>query len=167
MVDVTVIATAAITAAAALGGATLQTWVSRQSLKAEDRRADIDRAIQRRHERQETYEKILDSLTDWSWSAVSPSADYDVVEDFSKPFNLAAMRIRLYGSPATIAAVDAIQTGFALLNDAGDDSAVHVATTAIWDGIDRLVIAAREDVGPRESDGLRDVSFRPGAGVPA
>lgn len=167
MVDVTVIATSAITAAAVLSGAALQTWASGRSLKAEDRRAEIDRAILRRHERQLTYEKILDAITDWSWSSLSPAADYDVVEDFSKPFNLAAMRIRLYGSPATIAAVDDIQSGFALLNDAQDDPALHAAHTAIWKGIDRLVIAAREDVGPLKSDALRKVTFRPGAGVPA
>ena len=145
----------------------LQTWTSGRSVKAEDRRAEIDRVVLRRHERQETYESILDALGNWAWSSAAPTSGYDVVEEFSKPFNLAAIRIRLYGSPATIAAIDDIQVGFALLNRAHDDAAVEAASTAVCQGVDRFVIAAREDVGPRDEDALEDVPFRQGGGPPA
>ncbi|WP_426566802.1 hypothetical protein ACPPVT_09825 [Angustibacter sp. McL0619] len=164
MVDATVIWAAAITGIVGLSGAALEAITSRRSLRAENRRAEIDRAVLRRRERQATYEAVLDAVSNWAWDSTTAASDYDVVERFSKPFNLAAIRIRLYGSDATIAATDDIQRGFAMLNRAEDSAAATAASSAIWQGVDRFVDAAREDVGPRADDELRKVDFQRGAG---
>jgi hypothetical protein len=121
--------------------------------------------ISRRDERQETYQIVLDLLSDWGWR--QGTNDYDVVRDFSIPFVRAANRVRVYGSPGTIAAMDAIQDGLALSNRAQTENALDAASLAIRSGQDHFVIAARTDVGPRDEDGLVAVTFRAGAGPPA
>jgi hypothetical protein len=92
---------------------------------------------------------------------------YDVVREFTIPFVRAANRVRVYGSPASIAAMDEIQEGFAMLNRAKGEADREAAEKAIRIGHDHFVMAAREDVGPRKEDHLKDVSFRKGGGPPA
>jgi hypothetical protein len=105
-------------------------------------------------------------LSEFGWRA-SGDRKYDVVRDFNVPFLRAANRVRIYGSPASIAAVDEIQEAFAMSNRAKSDAEREAADRAMRTAQDHLVIAAREDVGPRPEDGLKDVPFHPGAGPPA
>jgi hypothetical protein len=78
-----------------------------------------------------------------------------------------ANQLRVYGSPASIAAMDELQEAFSKLNRAESDSERAAADEAIRKGHDAFVIAARADVGPRDEDGLENVPFRPGAGPSA
>jgi hypothetical protein len=77
------------------------------------------------------------------------------------------MALRVYGSPASIAAMDEIQEGFAMSNKAKGDSEREAAAKAISLGQEHFVIAARADVGPRPEDKLADVPFHQGAGPSA
>jgi hypothetical protein len=134
--------------------------------KAETRRQHSERRAKRRGERQETYQTAIDLLTElgWRWG---DDPEYEVVRDFNLPFLRAANRVRVYGSPASIAAVDEIQEGLARWNRAERDSEREAANQAIRTGHDHLVMAARADVGPRTKDGLADVPYRQGAGPSA
>jgi hypothetical protein len=88
-----------------------------------------------------------------------------VVNEFTIPFVRSANRVRVHGSPASVAAIDEVQKGFAMSNVAKNDREREAAEEAISTGLDHLVIAARKDVGPNlKDDELDDVSFRPGAG---
>jgi hypothetical protein len=124
-------------------------------------------AWQRRNERRENYQTVINLLTDFEWRSGDHKYDEQVVELFTLPFVRAANRVRVYGSPACIAALDEIQGGFGKLNRAKGESERVAATRQIHAGLDHLVINAREDVGPRKEDKLREVHFEPGAGPSA
>jgi len=129
----------------------------------ETRRRKWEYRMKRRDERQDTYQKVLDLLSDWSWRA-DGDGSFDVVRDFSMPFVRVANRVRVYGSPACVAALDEIQRAFARLNRAKNESEQEAAQSAIFAGLDRFVTAARADVGPKRDDNLEDVPYRQGAG---
>lgn len=154
MTDVTTIAVAAISAGAALGGAWLQAHASTR-VNTETRR----------NERKQTYTTAIDLLTDYGWrTQYEPSYSANIVQEFTIPFIHAANRIRLYGSPASIAATDALQEAFASLNKAHTDQELKEAEARIAHAHDMFVNAARADVGPRRQDRLASETFRPGAG---
>ena len=119
--------------------------------------------IKRRDERKAAYIQAINLVTDWQWRRASndPNAD----RDFTIPFVRSATAVRIYGSPASINAVDRIQSGLKQLNNAQDRRPLDAAYTEINAGLDELVDVARSDVGPRlDKDNLPDVSFRRGAG---
>jgi hypothetical protein len=118
--------------------------------------------LRRRDSRLETYQKAIDLLTDFGWR--SNDKDYDVVHEFSIPFVRAANRVRVHGSPASVAAMDEVQRALDKMNHAKTESEQNAAETAFDVGLDDLVIAARDDVGPKKEDGLPVVPFMPGAG---
>jgi hypothetical protein len=157
MADVTAIAAAAISGGAALAGAWLQAHVSARTS-----------AETRRNERKQTYATAIDLLTDFGWrSEDEPEYSANIVREFTIPFVHAANRVRLYGSPASIAAMDELQGAFAYLNAARTDEELRDAQARVAEAHNRFVDAARADVGPRREDGLASSSFRPGAGPPA
>lgn len=160
MFDGTVVAATAITAGVGVAAALLQARTSWRQMDAERARHTADAAAQRRDERKEAYVTIMDLLTDLSWS--SDSKKYDVIESFNKPFLHAANRVRLYGSPAATAAIYQLQQAFAAQNR-GDEGAEDLFNK----GVQNFTTAARDDVGPRPEDGLKDVAFPPGLGPPA
>ena len=118
--------------------------------------------LRRRDERLETYQKAIDLLTDFEWRY--GDKDYDVKRDFNVPFVRAANRVRVHGSPATVAAMDEIQSGFGRLNDSKTERDRNASLNAIQTGLDHLVDTARDDVGPKPEDGLPDVPYHKGAG---
>jgi len=118
--------------------------------------------LRRRDSRLETYQKAIDLLTDFGWR--SNDKDYDVVHEFSIPFVRAANRVRVHGSPASVAAMDEVQLALDKMNHAKTESEKEAADIAFNAGLDDLVIAARDDVGPEKVDGLPVVQFIPGAG---
>ena len=164
MADVTVIATAAISGAVGVVAALVGAFATAHVANVETRRKSTEYQLKRRSERQETYQTALDLLGDWGWRSDGSDPSYDVVRDFTIPFVRTANRIRVYGSPASIAATDEIQEGFAMLNRAEGASELEAAYKAINIGYDHFVIAARADVGPRKDDDLKDVPFHQGAG---
>lgn len=164
MADLTVIATAAISGGVGFGAAWLQAGAGRHAVDAERARQHETDAAARRRERQKAYQRMLDVLMDWSWNAGYAGRDYDVVEQFNKPFLAAANRVRMYGSPRSVAAVDAIQEAIAQLNHAEGDAAETAARETLLSSFDGLFDAARADVGPRPEDGLEPVTFQRGAG---
>jgi len=119
--------------------------------------------LRRRDSRLETYQKAIDLLTDFGWRR-SNDKDYDVVHEFSIPFVRAANRVRVHGSPASVAAMDEVQLALDKMNHAKTESEKKAADIAFNAGLDDLVIAARDDVGPEKVDGLPVVQFIPGAG---
>jgi hypothetical protein len=121
--------------------------------------------LRRRDSRLETYQKAIDLLTDFGWR--SGDKDYDVVHEFSIPFVRAANRVRVHGSPASVAAMDEVQLALAQMNRAKTGSEQEAANTAFKTGLDHLVEAARDDVGPKKEDGLAPAKFIPGAGPSA
>jgi hypothetical protein len=139
---------------------------SLQSADAETRRQRWAHFQTRRAERKDNYQTAIDLLTDWGWR-YGHDKTFDLVRDFTIPFVRAANRVRVYGSPASVAAMDEIQNGFHQLNHAHTQSEQEAAYAAIRTGHDHLVNAARADVGPRAEDELADVPFRPGAGPSA
>jgi hypothetical protein len=160
--DVTVIATAAISGGVGLTAALMQMLTNIRQTDAERDRHTADAKAQRRGERQAAYISIMDLLADFGWDSAFPTEGYNVVEAFNKPFLHAANRVRLYGSPAAIAAIDRIQEGLAAMNR------TDAAAGALFDeGANAFTIAAREDVGPRQEDGLKDVNFQQGTGPAA
>jgi hypothetical protein len=163
MANVTAIATAGITGSVAVLAALVGAFATVHVANVETNRRSWEYVMKRRGERQETYQKAIDLLTDFGWRA-GGDPGYDVVRDFTVPFVRAANRVRVYGSPASIAAMDEIQEGFARLNNAKNDSERAAAHEAIGIGHDHFVNAARADVGPRTDDDLKDVPFRQGAG---
>jgi hypothetical protein len=132
----------------------------------ETSRKQLEYQMKRRSERQETYQTVIDLLSDFGWRA-GADRKFDVIRDFNMPFLHAANRVRVYGSPGTISAIDEIQLAFQMTNRAKSDAEREAAVRAMETGRDHLVMAAREDVGPRPEDGLKDVHFNPGAGPPA
>lgn len=164
MIDLTIVATAAISGGIALAAAGLQARTSLRQMSMEEHKQEHMEAEQRRLDRRKVYEAAIDLLSDYSWDSDDPRAQADVVDRFTKPFVQMANRMRIYGSPESVAAVDEIQRGFALLNNAADDPAIANAWITVNTGIDRLYEAARTDVGPRPQDGLKDVDFQRGAG---
>ncbi len=166
MTDVTVIATAAISGAVGVSAALVASRASLHSADAETRRQRWAHFQTRRAERKDNYQTAIDLMTDWGWRD-GQDKTFDVVRDFTIPFVRAANRVRVYGSPASVAAMDEIQIGFHHLNRARTQSEQESAYAAIRAGHDHLVSAARADVGPRAEDELADVPFRPGAGPPA
>jgi hypothetical protein len=166
--DVPTVATGGVFAAyTALIAVLIGAMVSLYTANAETRRRRWEYRAKRRDERQETYQTAIDLLTDWGWRRYGQDPDYEVVRDFTVPFVRVANRVRVYGSPASIAAMDEIQEGFARLNRAEGESEHEAADEAIGAGHDHLVMAARADVGPRKDDGLKDVPYRQGAGPSA
>ena len=164
--DVTVIATAAISGAVAVLVAGVGAFTTTQVANVEASRKSLEDQMKRRSERKETYQAAIDLLTDLGWREIS-DRKYDVVREFTIPFVRTANRVRVYGSPASIAAMDEIQQGFAMSNKAKGDSEREAAAKAISLGQEHFVIAARADVGPRPEDHLADVPFHQGAGPPA
>ncbi len=167
MSDFNVLSTAAISGvvAIAVAGATTLTTIHVANIEIAQKNDEVQ--LKRRSERQENYQTAIDLLTDLGWRSGDPKYVGAIEREFSVPFVRAANRIRVYGSPATIAAMDEIQQAFGMFNRAKGDSDRAAAGKAIQLGLDHLVIAAREDVGPRKEDGLKDVPFRQGAGPPA
>ncbi len=154
MADVTAIAVAAISGGAALGGAWLQAYTSTR-VNAETRR----------NERQQTYVAAIDLLTDHDWrTQYEPSYSANIVQEFTIPFLHTANRVRLYCSPASIAAMDELQEAFASGNAARTDPEVKDAEARFAHARDMFVDAARDDVGPRRQGRLATATFRPGAG---
>ncbi len=163
MADTAYVAPAAFVAAVGVVFAAVVTALARSYLaNVETRRHLWEYRMKRRAERQETYQAAIDLLTDWGWRSFDPK--FDIVSEFTIPFVRVANRVRVYGSPASVAAVDEIQRGFAMLNKSEKEVDSQAAHEAIHIGHSHLVMAAREDVGPRKDDGFRDVPFQPGAG---
>jgi hypothetical protein len=163
MTDVTVIATTAITGGVAVLTAGIGYLAGARQVQAEDARQRLEFATRRREERRDAYQAMADLLTDYGWSAYTAE---DVATAFNKPFLHAANRVRLYGSPRAVAAVDAIQLAFAEMHAAQDagEEAQSRAADAFDRAMDALYRAAREDVGPRPEDGLAPARFSPGSG---
>jgi len=118
--------------------------------------------LRRRDNRLETYQRAIDLLTDFDWRY--DDKDYDVKHEFTIPFVRAANEVRVHGSPASVAAMDEIQQGFAKLNDAKTENERNAFINMIDTGLDHLIDAARDDVGPKPDDGLPAVHYTPGAG---
>jgi hypothetical protein len=127
-----------------------------------DRQNTWQEELRRRDSRLETYQKAIDLLTDYQWR--SDEKNIDVVHEFSIPFVRAANRVRVHGSPASVAAMDEVQLALAKINHAKTDSEKDAADIAYKAGLDHLVDAARDDVGPKKEDGLPPAKFMPGAG---
>ena len=160
------IATAAISGAVAVLVAGVGAVATSHVANSETSRKQLEYQLKRRSERQETYQTVIDLLSEFGWR-VSFDKKYDVLKDFNLPFLRAANRVRVYGSPATVAAIDEIQLALQMGNRAKGDAEREAAGKAMSTAQDHLVVAAREDVGPRPEDGLRNVDFQPGAGPPA
>jgi hypothetical protein len=164
MSDKTVVAAMiAAFAAVTASGVALYQGATVATIEAREKTWEVQ--LKRRDERHETYQKAIDLLTDYEWR--HEDKNYEVVEAFTVPFVRAANRIRVHGSPASVAAMDEIQRSFAQLNHAKSESDQATAFDAIRLGLDQLVDAARADVGPKREDDLLDVSFSKGAGPKA
>ena len=161
---VTIIGPAAISGALVVLAAVVGAFATLHVADIETSRKNLEYQLKRRSERLETYQRAIDLLTDYGWRNLS-GRKYDVVNEFTIPFVRSANRVRVHGSPASVAAMDEVQKGFAMLSGSKNDRERNAAEEAISTGLDHLVNAAREDVGPRlKEDDLRDVSFQPGAG---
>jgi hypothetical protein len=119
--------------------------------------------LRRRDSRLETYQNAIDLLTEFCWRR-SNDKDYDVVHEFSIPFVRAANRIRVHGSPASVSAMDEVQRALDKRNHAKTESEQNAAGIAFNRGLDDLVDAARDDVGPKTEDELPEVPHMRGAG---
>ena len=162
MADTGIVIAAVSAAFSGAAGAFVGAFATLRAANLETNRTILEYGLRRRSERQETYKVAIDLLTDWGWQRSIP--DYDIVREFSIPFVRAANHVRVYGSPASIAAMDEIQEGFALLNRAKGETKLAEAYEAIGKAHDQFVMAARADVGPRKEDELPEVPFRQGAG---
>jgi hypothetical protein len=161
---ITNIAPAAVSGALVVLAAVVAALATLYVADIETSRKKLEYQLKRRSERLETYQKAIDLLTDYGWRRVA-DRKYDVVNEFTIPFVRSANRVRVHGSPASVAAIDEVQKGFAMSNVAKNDREREAAEEAISTGLDHLVIAARKDVGPNlKDDELDDVSFQPGAG---
>jgi hypothetical protein len=167
MSDSNVLSTAAISGVVAIivAGATTLTTIHVANIEAAQKNEELQ--LKRRSERLENYQTAVDLLTDLGWRIGDPKYNHAIVREFNIPFVRAANRLRIYGSPASVAAMDEIQDAFRMLNLAKGETERAAAGKALRLGHDHLVIAAREDVEPRKEDDLRDVPFRPGAGPSA
>ena len=101
------IATAAISGAVAVLVAGVGAVATSHVANIETSRKQLEYQLKRRSERQETYQTVIDLLSEFGWR-VSFDKKYDVLKDFNLPFLRAANRVRVYGSPATVAAIDEI-----------------------------------------------------------
>lgn len=128
-----------------------------------DRQNTWEAELRRRDSRLETYQKAIDLLTDFGWR-IRGDKPYDIENEFTIPFVRAANRVRVHGSPASVAAMDEVQRALDKMNHAKTESERNAAEIAFNVGLDDLVIAARDDVGPKKEDGLPVVPFIPGAG---
>jgi hypothetical protein len=164
MTDLTLIATAAISGGIGLAAAGLQAGTSRRQMSLEAHSKAHQEAEERRGERRKVYEAAADLLGDFGWDREVDAVGYDVVNTFTKPFIGIASRIRIYGSPESVAAIDEIQRGLTLLNASSDQPSSSGAWSTINHGIDLLFEAARNDVGPKPDDELHDVAYQHGAG---
>jgi hypothetical protein len=165
MADTGIVIAAVSAAFSGAAGAFVGAFATLRAANLETKRTILEYRLRRRSERQETYKVAIDLLTDWGWQGSIPN--YDVVREFNIPFVHAANHVRVYGSPASIAAMDEIQEGIALLNRANETKLAEAyaeAYKAIWEAHSHFVIAARADVGPRKEDELPEVPFRQGAG---
>jgi hypothetical protein len=155
--DVTVVATAAISAAAAVGGAWIGLLAGRQQSKSEDARQRAVRAQTRRDERKAAYGVATDLIADWLWDAENPRPDYDVIQSFTKPFVHAANAVRIYGSDDALAAIDRFQNALVGVNQLNDNpNPTDADTKEVWDEVNAALSAffdaARADVGPAGED---------------
>jgi len=167
MSDSNVVSTAVISGMVAILVAGVTTLTTIHVANTEIAQKNEELLLKRRSERLENYQKAIDLLTDLGWRSDVPKYNEAIIQEFTIPFVRAANRLRVYGSPASVAAMDEIQDAFRMLNRAKGESERAAAKKALRLGHDHLVIAAREDVGPRKDDGLKDVPFREGAGPPA
>jgi len=167
MSDSNVLSTAAISGVVAIivAGATTLTTIHVANIEAAQKNEELQ--LKRRSERLENYQTAVDLLTELGWRIGDPKYNDAIVREFDIPFVRAANRLRIYCSPASVAAMDEIQNAFRMLNLAKGEAERAAAAKALHLGLDHLVIAAREDVGPRKEDGLKDVPFREGAGPSA
>ncbi|WP_156945006.1 hypothetical protein [Bradyrhizobium sp. Ec3.3] len=164
MSDSNALSTVAISSVVALIVSGLTSFTTIHVTNSEIAQKKEELQLKRRGERLENYQTAIDLLTDYGWRSDDPKYRDAIVREFTIPLVQAANRLRVYGSPATIAAMDEIQGAFGMLNKAKRDSERADAEKAISLGLDHLVIAAREDVGPKKEDDLKDVPFRQGAG---
>jgi hypothetical protein len=114
MADTGIVVAAVSAAFSGAAGAFVGAFATLYGANLETRRRMLEYQLRRRSERQETYKTAIDLLTDWGWRREHPK--YDVINEFTIPFVRAANHVRVYGSPASIAAMDEIQEAFALLN---------------------------------------------------
>ena len=145
----------------------ITTFATFQVAKMQLAQKNDELELQRRSERRENYQTAINLLTDWEWRRGDRKYDEAIVQEFTVPFVRTANRVRVYGSPATIAALDEIQNGFGMFNKAKGESERATAAKDIHVGLDHLVISAREDVGPRKEDGLKVVPFQLGGRIRA
>ena len=155
--DLTVVATAAISAGAAVGGAWIGLLAGRQQIRAEDRRQREQRAQARRDERKAAYGVAIDLITDWIWDESYPPPGYDVLASFTKPFVHAASAVRVYGSDDAFVAIERFQGAVEGLNRVREDpNATDADAERAWGEIDaalgQFFEAARDDVGPHAED---------------
>jgi len=104
-------------------------------------------------------------VTDWGWESDKPG--YDVERGFSLPFVRESNRVRLYGSPASIAAIDDMQQELNLLNRAqrGDGDRTwrtRLSTLHTTNSLSRL---ERTWGRGMKRDGPKKVPFQEGGGV--
>jgi hypothetical protein len=159
----TLLATAAISGIVGILGAVIAAFATAHVADLENRQKNFEYVLKRRHERQEAYQTAIDLLNDFHWR-IAYDRRFDVVRDFNLPFLHAAGKLRVYGSPESIAAMDEVMEAIAKLNTAKEKKEREAAGAALMQGEDHLTSAARADVGPRQEDGLKDVPFRRGAG---
>src|SRR5215470_8274394 len=113
--DVSVANTALYGAAAIVIAALIAAIASGTTAAVETLRRRWEYRMKRRGERQETYQRAIDLLAEWGWRQ-EYDPDFDVIRDFTVPFVKAANGIRVYGSPARVAAMDEIQEALDILN---------------------------------------------------
>jgi hypothetical protein len=155
--DVTVVATAAISAAAAVGGAWIGLLAGRQQIRAEDARQREQRTQTRRDERKAAYGVVLDLISDWYWDDQYPPPGYDVLQSFTKPFVHAANAVRVYGSDDAFKATERFQNAVGGVNQVREnpnptEAEVAAVWQEVWDALGEFFAAARADVGPRDED---------------
>jgi hypothetical protein len=155
--DVTIIATAAISAGAAVAGSWIGLLAGRQQIRAEDARQREQRAQVRRDERKAVYGVAIDLITDWLWDESYPPPAFDVLVSFTKPFVHAANAVRIYGSDDAFKAVERFQGAVEGLNQVREDpKATATDGDKAWAEIDaalgQFFDAARDDVGPHTED---------------
>jgi hypothetical protein len=144
--NVTVIAAAAISGTVGVVAALVGAFASAHVKDVEVSQKNQEYQLKRRAERQETYQTAIDLLTDMQWRA-SCDFQFDMVRDFTIPFIHTANKMRVYGSPESIAAMDEIQEAFSRSNRAMEKSEREAAMAALSVGQDHFVTAARTDVG--------------------
>lgn len=158
--DVTVVATAAISAAAAVGGAWIGLLAGRQQIRAEDARQREARAQTRRDERKSAYGVAFNLISDWLWDNQYPPPGYDVLESFTKPFVHSANAVRIYGSDDAFDATERFQDALGGLNEVSDDpnpteAKKEQAWGKVYEALNEFFAAARADVGPVDEEDFK------------